>query len=193
VEDALALVEVALAAEPALDPERLGAVGISRGGAVALLMALRQPRLSRVVEFFGPTDLLDEFGQEVAREALLGEPRPLPGLDYLDRTLLQPLKEGALGIGAARLELIRRSPVYFADRLPALQVHHGTADPLVPVGQARRLIAVMQGLGRADFEYFLYEEGSHHPLTLPGSLEQTQRFLAPLLQPSPALSVAPVY
>jgi dipeptidyl aminopeptidase/acylaminoacyl peptidase len=193
VEDALALVEVALAAEPALDPERLGAVGISRGGAVTLLMALRQPRLSRVVEFFGPTDLLDEFGQEVAREALLGNPRPLPGLDYLDRTLLQPLKEGALGIPEARLGLIRRSPVYFADRLPALQLHHGAADPLVPVGQARRLIAVMQGRGAPDFEYYLYEGGGHHPLTLPGSLERTQRFLAPLLRPAPALAAAPFY
>lgn len=195
VDDGLALVEVALAAEPALDPQRLGAVGVSRGGTVAMLMAVRDPRLARVVNFFGTTDLLDVFGQEVAEEALLGNPRQLPGLDYLNRTLLQPLKEGSLGIGEARLELIRRSPVYFADRLPAVQVHHGTADPLVPVSQAQRLIEVMLGLGRGapEFAYYLYAGGGHHPLSLPGSLERTQLFLAPLLQPAPAFTAAFAY
>lgn len=195
VDDALGLIAVALAAEPALDPGRLGAVGISRGGAVALLMAVRDQRITRVVDFFGATDLLDVFGQELAQEALLGRAPQLPGLDYMDRTVLEPLKEGALGIPEARLELIRRSPVYFADRLPALQVHHGTADPLVPVSQAQRLVEVMLGLGRGapDFEYYLYQGGGHHPLTLPGSLERAQLFLAPLRQPLPALNAAFAY
>lgn len=195
VDDGLALVEVALIAEPALAPQRLGAVGISRGGAVAMLMAVRDPRLTRVVDFFGTTDLLDEFGQEVAQEALLGNPRPLPGLDYLDRALLQPLKEGSLGIPEARLELIRRSPVYFADRLPRVQVHHGTADPLVPVSQAQHLIEAMLRLGRGapDFEYYLYQGGGHHPLALPGSLARAQAFLVPLQQAAPAFSAALSY
>lgn len=188
VDDALGLVAAALATEPALDPERLGAVGISRGGAVAMLMALREPRLKRVVEFFGPTDLLDEFGQEVAREALKGELRVLPGTEYLNRALLQPLRAGTLPMAEARLGLIRRSAVYFARRLPYLQVHHGTADPLVPVSQAERLMAVMAELGRSapQFEAYLYPEGGHHPITLPGSLERAQRFLAPLRETAPA-------
>lgn len=195
VDDGLGLIAVALAAEPALDPTRLGAVGISRGGAVALLMAVRDARITRVVNFFGPTDLLDVFGQEIAEEALLGRARQLPGLDYLNRTLLQPLKDGTLGIAEARLALIRRSPVYFADRLPAVQLHHGTADPVVPVSQAQRLIDAMQALGRGapNFEYYLYQGGGHHPLTLPGSLERAQRFLAPLRQPVLAFSAAFVY
>ncbi|MBM3280440.1 MAG: peptidase [Candidatus Handelsmanbacteria bacterium] len=195
VDDALGLVAVALAVEPAIDPQRLGAVGISRGGAVALLLAQREPRLRRVVEFFGPTDLLDEFGQEVAAEVLQGQPRPLPGVEYLTRTLLLPLRLGALSLEEARLGLIRRSPVYFAGRLPAVQVHHGTADPLVPVGQARRLAQAMEGLGRAapEFEVHIYPEGSHHPLSLPGSLERTQAFLSPLRQPAPAYGAALPY
>ena len=181
------MLSAALASEPALDPQRLGAVGISRGGGVAMLIALRDPRFKRVVEFFGPTDLLDVFGQEMAEEALRGQLRVLPGTDYLNRTLLQPLRAGTLGLEAARLELIRRSAVYFARRLPHLQVHHGTADPLVPVSQAQRLIAVMESLGRSapDFEAYLYPEGGHHPITLPGSLERTQRFLAPLRELAP--------
>lgn len=192
VDDALALVAAALATEPALDPQRLGALGISRGGTVAMLMALREPRLTRVVEFFGPTDLLDVFGQEVAREALEGNPRQVPGMDYLNHKLLQPLKEGSLGMAEARLELIRRSPVYFAGRLPHLQLHHGTADQLVPVSQAQRLIEAMGRLGRdtPDFAAYLYPGGGHHPLSLPGSLERTQAFLAPLRQPAPAYSSA---
>ncbi|MSR84581.1 MAG: peptidase [Candidatus Latescibacteria bacterium] len=195
VDDGLAFIAVALAAEPALDPGQVGAVGISRGGAVALLMAIRDSRLSRVVDFFGPTDLLDVFGQEVAAEALLGKGRLLPGLDYLNRTLLQPLKQGTLGIPEARLELIRRSPVYFADRLPAVQVHHGTADSLVPVSQAQRLIDAMQRLGRAapEFQSYLYPGGGHDPLSLPGSLGRAQLFLAPLRQPVPAFSAAFAY
>jgi dipeptidyl aminopeptidase/acylaminoacyl peptidase len=82
----------------------------------------------------------------------------------------------------ARLELIRRSPVYFAGRLPRVQLHHGTEDLLVPVSQAQRLIEAMQGLGRGapDFEHYISQGGGHHPLSLPGSLERAQRFLAPL-------------
>ncbi len=195
VDDALGLVEAALASEPALNPDHLGAVGISRGGAVAMLMALREPRIRRVVEFFGPTDLLDVFGQEVAERALLGMPRQLPGADYLNQTLLQPLREGSLGMAEARLELIRRSPVYFAERLPQLQVHHGAADQLVPVSQAQRLVEAMARLGRSTpvFEAYLYPEGGHHPLSLPGSLERTQRFLAPLRQPVPAYAASARY
>jgi dipeptidyl aminopeptidase/acylaminoacyl peptidase len=84
-----------------------------------------------------------------------------------------------LTIEDARPALVRRSPVYFARRLPQTQVHHGTADATVPVGEARRLIEVMQALGRTppDFESYIYEGGVHNPLSLTGSIERSLAFL----------------
>jgi len=140
VDDALALLNVAVATTPEADDTRVGVIGFSRGACVAMLMAERDPRIDVVVEFFGPTDFFGPFVQEVTREALLGTLRDLPGLAYLNNTLIQPLKNGDLTIDEVRLEMVRRSPVYFAELLPQLQVHHGTADNTVPVGEAERLI-----------------------------------------------------
>ncbi len=179
VDDALALVNAAVAITPEVDTARMGVVGFSRGAGVGLLMAIRDPRTDAVVEFFGPTDFFGSFVQSVVEEALRGMPRNLPGLKDLDAQFIQPLKRGERTIAEVRRELIRRSPVYFVDRLPAVQVHHGTADSTVPVSQAERLIEVMRQAGRSPpgFEYYLYVGGSHDPLTLPGSLERTVSFL----------------
>jgi dipeptidyl aminopeptidase/acylaminoacyl peptidase len=182
VDDALALLNVVAATTPAADLDRVGVLGFSRGAAVAMLMAERDPRIDLVVEFFGPTDFFGPFVQDVVEEALRGTPRNLPGLDFLNEQFIQPLKRGELAIDDMRLEILRRSPVYFAERLPQLQVHHGTADDIVPVGEAERLIEVMQGLGRGapEFEFFIYEGGVHNPLTLTGSIPRTQTFLGRL-------------
>ncbi len=183
VDDALALLNATLETTPEADPARIGVLGFSRGACVGLLMAIRDPRIDLVVEFFGPTDFFGPFVQEVVEEALRGQPRDLPGLDYLNRTFLQPLKSGELTIEDVRPELLRRSPVYFASHLPQVQVHHGTADDVVPVGEAQRLIEVMQQLGRAppEFEYYLYFGGGHNPLELPGSIQRALAFLGRLV------------
>lgn len=186
VDDALALLDVALTLEPAADPDDIAILGVSRGGGVGLLMGVRDARIDRIVEFFGPTDFFDVFVQDVVEEALLGAPRNLPGLAYLNETLIQPLRRGQVSIADARLELIRRSAVVYASRLPRLQLHHGTADAVVEVSQAESMIRTMEALGRTapDFEGFLYEGGGHNPLTLPGSLERALDFLFPA-GPSP--------
>lgn len=186
VDDALALLNAAIAITPAADADRIGVLGLSRGASVGLLMAIRDPRIDVVVEFFGPTDFFGPFVQEVVEEALLGMPRDLPGLAYLDSRFIQPLKNGELAIDDVRSELVRRSPVYYADRLPQLQVHHGTADAVVPVGEAERLIEVMSALGRGEpeFEAYLYSSGGHDPLTLQGSIGRTVDFLGRLLSVS---------
>jgi dipeptidyl aminopeptidase/acylaminoacyl peptidase len=184
VDDALALLSVTLSGlVPEADPGRVGVIGFSRGANVALLMAERDTRIDLVVEFFGPTDFFGPFAQDVVEEALRGQLRDLPGLDYLNTQFIQPLKRGELTIADVRPELVRRSPVLYAGRLPPLQVHHGTDDEVVPVGEAERLIEVMQGLGRGEpeFEYYIYEGGTHNPLTLSGSLERTRDFAGRLL------------
>ena len=185
VDDALTLLTVTLENTPAADPERIAVVGFSRGADVALLMGLRDERIDLVVDFFGPTDFFGDLVRLVVNQALLGFVLPLPGVPYLSDTYVQPLKDGTLSINDVRLELVRRSPVYFTDALQRfqLQLHHGRRDLIVPVAESERLIAVMNSLGRTapDFEFFLYDDGGHDPGTLPGSLGRTAAFLARLL------------
>ena len=179
VDDALALVDAALETTPAADPERIGVVGLSRGAGVALLMGVRDPAVDLVVEFFGPTDFFGSYVRDIVEDVVAGDPPELPGVDVLSALFIEPWSAGTLATAAVRLELARRSPVLFAERLPDVQIHHGTADAVVDVSQAQALIAALQAAGRglpAD-EWFIYEGGGHNPLTLSGSLSRTVAFL----------------
>ena len=181
VDDALALIEVALAGvAPAADPSRMGAVGFSRGAGVALLMGIRDARIDRVVEFFGPTDFLGPWVRAITEDALNGVVRDLPGVAVLDQRFVQPLERGEITLAEVRLELLRRSPARFAADLPAVQIHHGTEDQTVPVGEGERLIAALDAVGHPDVESFIYPGGTHNPLSLQGSLDRTRSFLLPL-------------
>jgi dipeptidyl aminopeptidase/acylaminoacyl peptidase len=183
VDDALALLDVAFSIEPAADPDNVALLGFSRGAGVGLLMGVRDPRIDRIVAFFGPTDFFDGFVRDVVSEALRGNPRDLPGLSYLDEAFLQPLSREEKTIAEVRLELVRRSVVLFAERLPWVQLHHGTADDIVEVSQAQSLIDAMAALGRAEpeFQHYLYQGGTHNPLTLPGSISRAADFLLGIL------------
>ncbi len=138
--------------------------------------------------------------QDVVEEALLGTLRDLPGLEFLNAEYIVPLREEELTIQQVRGQLVRRSAVLFADRLPDLQVHHGGLDTVVEVSQAASLIATMQGLGRGSadlcppaeesgtgasplFEACLYPTGSHNPFTMEGSIPRAEAFLGRLLRP----------
>jgi acetyl esterase/lipase len=200
VDDALALLAVAAAEVPEADPSRVALLGLSRGAGVALLMAERDPSIDMVVEFFGPTDFFGAFVQDVVADALRGTVRNLPGLEVLNAEFIVPLRDGETTIQAVRGELVRRSAVLFADRLPDLQVHHGELDPVVDVSQAESLIDTMLGLGRGAtplcpptdgpsgtddplFEACLYPAGSHNPLTMAGSIPRTETFLERIFAP----------
>lgn len=182
VDDALALLTATAQVTPQADPTRVGIVGLSRGAGVGLLMAIREPEIDVVVEFFGPTDFFGEWVQGITEDALRGELADLPGLDVLDERFIQPLRSGALTEAEVRPELIRRSAVLFAAELPDTQIHHGTADMVVDVSQAESLIAALEALGRGEPEdqFFLYAGAGHDPFGMPLSIPRTVDFIGRL-------------
>jgi dienelactone hydrolase len=183
---------VAFSVIPAADPDRIAAVGFSRGACVAMLMGIRDPRVDLVIEFFGPTDFYSPFTEEIVADALTGTLRELPGVSTLNEIVIQPLKAGSLSPAEARMEMLRRSPVYFVDILPPTQGHHGTSDNVVPVSEAQLLQNAFAdaGLTTPDYSVFLYNGGGHNPVTLSGSFERARSFLARLTSPPLAASSA---
>lgn len=188
VDDAFALIDAATIVAPAADPSRIAVLGMSRGAGVGMLMAARSESVRQVLGFFGPTDFFGPFVQEVVVEILEGNPRQLPGLDYLADEFMLPYQAGELSLEDLRSQLVRRSPVLFLDRINNLQIHHGTADSIVPVSQAQRMIDAMQAAGRGtdSFEAFLYEGGEHNPFTLEGSLPRGSAFIGLMLSDLPS-------
>ncbi len=165
---------------PKADLNNVAIVGLSRGAGVAMLWAARDERIKKVVEFFGPTDLLSEWTQEITYNALNGRLEELPGLDYLNETIIQPLKANSLSISKARHELIKRSAVYFLEDIVPLQLHHGMNDQIVPVEQAEILIkaASDMGLTEEDFQYYLHENVGHDENTFLRGLDEMATFIA---------------
>ena len=189
VDDALALLNVALEITPQAKIEGLSIVGGSRGAGVALLAGIRDERVENIVALFGPTDFFDDWVREIAREAAMGSPRDLTGVAHIDTTFIQPYMRGKIDLAEVRLELVRRSSVLFAEDLPAVQLHHGDADETVVVSQAHSLIRAMEALGREppEFEAFIYEGGGHAIFSLRGAIPRAVGFLRRALGGGPAL------
>lgn len=191
VDDALSLLNVTLAKFPThVDASKIGVMGVSRGGNVALQMGIRDDRVTRVLDIFGPTDFLSEWVQGITRRALGGETVALPGFDALNAGLIQPLKNGARTIPEVRNQIIRRSPVYFTDKLTEpVQIQHGTADQTVLVSESDVLARALGATPQTTFtgtlaakSYFRWEGGVHNPSSFPTPawIGAAQTFIAPL-------------
>ena len=174
-DDALALLNVALATTPEADPARIGVYGGSRGGNVGLSIAARDARIQYVVEVAGVTDEFQPAG--LVHHNLV--------INY-EKTFFRDLLAGTGTIAQARHHMLACSPRYFAELLPFVQVHHGTADLSVPIDQAELLIADMQRLGRSapEFEAFIYDGGDHAFTGLAAILfNRAGAYFAPLIAP----------
>jgi dipeptidyl aminopeptidase/acylaminoacyl peptidase len=135
-----------IARYPFLDPSRVGLLGWSHGGMIALFNIFLHP--------------------EAFACAYAGE----PVADLLERrkylkSMPATMAESA-GEAAARddEEYRRRSPVTWAAKLEKpLLVHGNTTDETVHVVEVRNLVAALESAGR-KFQYKIYEAapGGHH-------------------------------
>ncbi|HYE58299.1 MAG TPA: prolyl oligopeptidase family serine peptidase [Rhodothermales bacterium] len=175
-DDALALLDAVLRHVPGADSTRIAALGRSRGGGVALLMAARDPRIDAVVVQFGPTDFLLPDVRARARQALSTRLARLPGAGFLADSFLFALRDGRVSVAQARVGLLRRSPAWFAHRLPPVQIHHGTVDRKVPPAHGIRLHQALVQQGR-PVELHLYDAAGHRARALIGHQARIEAFL----------------
>jgi dipeptidyl aminopeptidase/acylaminoacyl peptidase len=185
VDDSMALLSSVLANVPEADSGRVAVLGRSRGGGVALLMAARDPRVKAVVDLYGPTDFFLPQVRSLAQRALGSRIARLPGAGYLADSVLFALRDGRTTVERARVELLRRSPVYFAHRLPAAQGHQGTDDRKVHVAHGDRLDATLRAQGRDStrWQYFRYRDAGHGARHLRGYRRRVEAFLRRVSQP----------
>ena len=161
---------------PFLDPARVGLLGWSHGGMIALFNIFLHP--------------------EAYACAYAGEPVS----DLLERrkyikSMPETMTESA-GEGAAKdeEEYRKRSPVTYAAKLSKpLLVHGNTTDETVHVVEVQHLVAALQAAGR-EFEHKIYKAapGGHHFNRIDTRLARESRveiyeFLRKHLQPLPLL------
>ncbi|MFH1999112.1 MAG: hypothetical protein ABIK28_05485, partial [Planctomycetota bacterium] len=173
VDDVMAMLDGVLTHIPEADPERVAAYGYSRGGALSLLLGCRDSRIELLADLYGPTNWMTaELRQST--QMLINQQTDVPPDKLLQQLVMDhavtPWYEGTMTLAEARLELIRRSPVFFADMLPDLEFHHGTDDNVVPVDHSDELNECLISLGAAApyFTYFRYPGGLHNAPSLPG-------------------------
>ena len=180
VDDALSLLNGVLANIPEVDEEKLMTLGVSRGGGVSLLMSVRDARIKALVEVAAETDLILPSIQEQIERSVDDQIHPINPVLTKVMQVVRSYLFSKIPLEDARLELIRGSAVYFAVKLPSLQIHHGAKDTIIPLEHSQRLYHALQAIEHGDTteqELFIYDNGDHNILSLGGSGERIERFL----------------
>lgn len=145
-DDVLAFLNLIQQTEANADVNRTGVRGGSRGGTVAMLAGIRDPRIKRVIGVVSPTNMLELTSQN-QNDA-----------NYQCQ-FLSAYKNGQASLDETRHTMIASSPLYFAQHLPLLQLHLGLKDKNVPVQQGFNLEEKIEGFGNAaNFKLFTYDK-----------------------------------
>lgn len=174
--DVMALISGVVDNYPGAQDHDVSAWGYSRGGGVSLMLGIRDPRVDRVVNVFGPTDVLTypDMINGVIGHLRGEEVSPYYGFPG---TFVEAYYDGQTRFEELRMQLLGGSALHFADLLPErVQTHHGARDTIVPVGNARALDqALMRRSDMITSEYFEYRFGGHG--ALPGLNQRATRML----------------
>ncbi len=168
-DDVLAFLNLIQQTETLADVNRTGVRGGSRGGTVAMLAGIRDPRIKRIVGVVSPTNMLELTSQN--------ENDATYQCQYLSA-----YKNGQATLEETRRKMIASSPIYFAQHLPLMQLHLGLKDTNVPVKQGYDLEEKIIGLGNAaNFQLFTYNK-THSDIATnnPELAERIQQFLSQL-------------
>ena len=183
-DDAISFISAGLECCPQADANRIVVFGKSRGGAVAMLLGERDPRVGAVVSWSGPAGWIENMPQmgwsqfELVREGLSAKASPNSEAGQSIRTFLKPSISGKMNLPQTRNRLIASSPIYFMSQLPPAQLHYGVNDYTVSTEEGKAIEAALASLGskRPDISV-IFEENGGHDLNPRISVPTTKDFL----------------
>jgi tetratricopeptide (TPR) repeat protein len=168
-DDSLAFLNAALSITPEADANRICAFGKSRGGTLALLAGIRDPKIKLVIDWSGPADWFELMAtegwtqQEIMADGLLNRAKPEDDGGQFVETFLAKVLEGKWGLREVRSKMLASSPLYFLESLPRTQIHYGIEDEMVPTANGYAIESSMRKSGRKtpNFEAFFYPNVGH--------------------------------
>lgn len=187
-DDSLAFLNAALSVTPQADAGRISAFGKSRGGTLALLAGIRDPKIKLVLDWSGPADWFELMAtegwtqQEIMADGLLNKAKPEDDGGQFIETYLAKAIEGKWNLAQVRLKMLAGSPLYFLESLPRTQIHHGIEDEMVPVINGYAIERAMRKSGRNSpaFEAFFYQNAGHD-LNYKIAARESKKFVISLL------------
>ncbi|MDC6365562.1 MULTISPECIES: hypothetical protein [Flavobacteriaceae] len=170
-DDAIAFLNVVLEVIPESDPNRIASFGMSRGGTVAMLMGIRDPRVKSVVAWAGPSgwfDYMGTFGWTIKDQVKWGlweKWTPNNGwgssAQFIEWFLKPTIETGTPGLSRIRQNILASSPLYFLDSLPTAQLHYGKEDRYVPYKNALVIKEILDKNTDREHEIYIHENTGH--------------------------------
>lgn len=142
--------------QPGVDPARIGVLGSSHGGCIALQLGRRVPWLRAIVTLSAPL--------EAASLLKHLEDKPYQTFFY-NGILAAKLKSYTQTTPSEHpMSYIERSPLFgIAEAQIPMLIIHGTSDSIVPVKQACWLLAALRRQGRPIREFLVDSSGEMRP------------------------------